>query len=356
MLLRRRHGWHEHGGVKRALSAPVIALAMIACTPIRPLDEPGDGGHGADAGWRDAASADAGRDAGRSDAGRDAGCSAADLCDGEDDDCDPTTADGSGDPMVGASCDGADDDQCAEGTWSCAGGALSCSDETSSTPETCDGGATDEDCDGAIDEGDAVGAMTWYPDADLDGFGDDAGAVQACARPAEPPRYLDRGGDCDDTDNDVRPGRAERCNGLDDDCDGTIDEGNPCGGCETRVHAGHVYQVCTNARTWPNARSFCMSSGYDLVIVDDAGENAFLASEAAATGVSTGLAGGWWLGISVAADTTRSWVDGSTPTYEAWASGQPNDFPSCGRMWVSSATWADQLCDRSYPFFCELAP
>jgi hypothetical protein len=33
------------------------------------------------------------------------------------------------------------------------------------------------------------------------------------------------GTDCDDSDNQVFPGAAERCNLVDDDCDGTIDEG-----------------------------------------------------------------------------------------------------------------------------------
>ncbi|MCB9663103.1 MAG: putative metal-binding motif-containing protein [Alphaproteobacteria bacterium] len=32
------------------------------------------------------------------------------------------------------------------------------------------------------------------------------------------------GGDCDDDDPDVRPGAPERANGLDDDCDGVVDE------------------------------------------------------------------------------------------------------------------------------------
>ena len=35
--------------------------------------------------------------------------------------------------------------------------------------EDCNG--VDDDCDGTVDEDDAVDALTWYLDADLDGYG-----------------------------------------------------------------------------------------------------------------------------------------------------------------------------------------
>ncbi len=82
--------------------------------------------------------------------------------------------------------------------------------------EVCD--EVDNDCDGEIDED--VSTL-WYPDLDGDGWGDDAEAIAACE-----PRsgYVAQGGDCDDEDPEVSPGATERCNGIDDDCDGEIDE------------------------------------------------------------------------------------------------------------------------------------
>jgi hypothetical protein len=84
--------------------------------------------------------------------------------------------------------------------------------------ETCDG--LDNDCDQQTDEG-SIG-QTWYRDADGDGYGIAADTQQACTAPAG---YVATSGDCDDTDAGVNPGATETCNAKDDDCDGEIDEG-----------------------------------------------------------------------------------------------------------------------------------
>lgn len=81
--------------------------------------------------------------------------------------------------------------------------------------EICDG--EDNDGDGAVDE-DLLGA--WYPDADGDFYGDSAGEVWACD---PPPGHVGEGGDCDDADPEVNPGRLEWCTGKDDNCDGVVD-------------------------------------------------------------------------------------------------------------------------------------
>jgi hypothetical protein len=67
--------------------------------------------------------------------------------------------------------------------------------------------------------------ITWYADADGDGFGDAVVAVQACEQPEG---YVENGGDCDDRNADRNPGAVEVCNGLDDDCDSLVDEGDIC--------------------------------------------------------------------------------------------------------------------------------
>ena len=85
--------------------------------------------------------------------------------------------------------------------------------------EACNG--IDDDCDGDIDEDGAGGGTSWYADADEDGFGDPAQAVKACE---PPPGTTADGSDCDDGDPAIHPLAEEVCNGVDDDCDDTIDE------------------------------------------------------------------------------------------------------------------------------------
>jgi hypothetical protein len=87
--------------------------------------------------------------------------------------------------------------------------------------ELCDG--VDNDCDGAIDDG-AAATNTFYADSDGDGYGDPATATAACTAPTG---LIADGTDCDDGDGAIHPGATETCDGVDEDCDGSIDEGAP---------------------------------------------------------------------------------------------------------------------------------
>ena len=87
-------------------------------------------------------------------------------------------------------------------------------------PEICDG--LDNDCDGAIDEN---LDKTYYQDQDWDGWGNTLVSIIACSPPWG---YVEIPGDCVDTDKNIHPGAEEICNGVDDDCDGIIDNDWGC--------------------------------------------------------------------------------------------------------------------------------
>jgi hypothetical protein len=92
-----------------------------------------------------------------------------------------------------------------------------------SAAEVCDG--LDNDCDARVDDADddVTGLESGFVDFDGDGFGDSARPLVVCSL-ADVTGALAAalGGDCDDAAAEVNPGAPEVCgNGLDDDCDGS---------------------------------------------------------------------------------------------------------------------------------------
>ncbi|MES2647615.1 MAG: MopE-related protein [Bacteroidota bacterium] len=87
--------------------------------------------------------------------------------------------------------------------------------------ELCDD--KDNNCNGKVDEG--VGASTaYYPDWDSDSYGDAANA-DSLSSACEKPGYVTNNTDCNDTNAFIHPNAKEICDGKDNNCDGSIDEG-----------------------------------------------------------------------------------------------------------------------------------
>lgn len=115
-----------------------------------------------------------------------------------------------------------------------------------------------------------VGAtVQWYQDNDGDGYGNSAVMVSSCTNPGG---YSTVAGDCNDGNTAVNPGAAEACNGTDDNCNASIDEGFDLD--------GDGYTSCdgdcddNNQLTYPGAFEICnnddedcdglIDEGYDL--------------------------------------------------------------------------------------------
>ena len=63
--------------------------------------------------------------------------------------------------------------------------------------------------------------VSWYHDGDGDGFGNPTVEVTACNPPSG---FVQDNSDCVDNDSGVYPGAVELCDGIDNNCDGVIDE------------------------------------------------------------------------------------------------------------------------------------
>jgi len=150
----------------------------------------------------------------------DAAVPEAEWCDGKDNDCNGTVDDG----VPQKSCWLSNEWGSCTGTSECAEGVVECVGKEA-TAEVCDG--LDNDCDGETDEIGAFGCNPFHVDWDDDGYG---GSETLCvcadqfAAAVTVANLVDNDLDCNDANPAIHVGAAEVCDGLDNDCNGVVDD------------------------------------------------------------------------------------------------------------------------------------
>lgn len=89
----------------------------------------------------------------------------------------------------------------------------------------------------------------WYPDADGDGYGDPELGIEGCDQPT--PDHTRYAGDCDDGDEAVHEDGVEVADARDNDCDGEIDEGTPLGDADKDGFCADAVGPCADPQALP---------------------------------------------------------------------------------------------------------
>lgn len=88
-------------------------------------------------------------------------------------------------------------------------------------PDALDTCGTDLNCNGIPNEG--VSFSTFFYDGDKDGYGNKNDSLTSCNNTV--PDYVSNSTDCNDGDIKINPAAIELLNGIDDNCNGSVDEG-----------------------------------------------------------------------------------------------------------------------------------
>ena len=283
------------------------------------------------------------------------------ACNGVDDDCDASTADGSSacpgrccgeEPACRDCCTAAG---CGDGDWACEDYRCRCAGL---------------ECSGTCHEG---GECCTAADCGLGGFtcsGNRCACTGViCSGTCHAEGVCCQASDCGAGDFTCS-GNACACAGV--VCSGTCHgDGECCGAgdcaggqdcsaihrcapdCAEHTRGTSTYLFCAGALPWTGARAGCADHGGDLATISDSAENSWVADTAAPSSTLS-----WWIGLNDrATEGTFLWADGTPVTFTSWVLEEPNDFgggEDCTAMREHTDTgWGDLPCEVERPYICE---
>ena len=239
--------------------------------------------------------------------------------------------------------------------------------------ELCNG--VDDNCNGQVDEAfPSKGAACDGPDGDFCAEGqwvcNGVGLVCSDGTPTNSEACNGVDDNCNgQVDEGVKnacgscgPLPAEACNGVDDNCNGVVDEGANCGCKWAQIGpTGHAYQFCgtqgeggPGKMKWLHARNYCNARGYRLVSLTSASEHGNVALQAEAFKPNKN----WWLGLSdKASEGNFTWETGEPyGSFTAWGGPNPNNDGNedCAELKTKGVhRWNDTECGSKKRFICE---
>jgi len=163
------------------------------------------------------------------------------------------------------------------------------------------------------------------------------------------------------------PTGVDFCDGLDNDCNGSIDDRGCPDGCVGIARDGVGYLLCygpNQQRTWLDSETQCTNRNMHLARIDDAQLNSWIRAQALAVNF-TGII---WIGASdSASEGNWIWTDGTqfwrglangqpvNGLFNDWDMGEPNSagVEDCAAMWLNTEAWHDAPCTNTDAFICQ---
>ncbi|XP_044150020.1 macrophage mannose receptor 1-like isoform X2 [Bufo gargarizans] len=119
---------------------------------------------------------------------------------------------------------------------------------------------------------------------------------------------------------------------------------------------GYCYYLVRDAKIWRKALLSCNREGGNLASLHNIEE-----ASAITTQFQFGDAEYVWLGLNdLKKQLFFEWSDGSPVTYTTWQTGEPSHFSDgqedCVALSTKDGHWADQNCEKMFPYICKKDP